>query len=141
MLEFGKWAVFKPVGLLMQATIIDFNTEDDALESSESIEISSQYAAAGSAISSSTSASSNFEPKAPPPAPPPPPPPPPCPVVKSNDGDDDEPKCKKLSWKELKINLDGTIWEKVCNNAFPYEMSYKSWWVRVSIPAMDLSAV
>lgn len=113
MLEFGKWAVFKPVGLLMQATIIDFNTEDDTLESSESIEISSQYAPAGSsAISSSANGSSDGMPKSPPPAPPPPPPPP-CPVVRSSDDDDEEPKCKKLSWKELKIDLDGTIWDKV----------------------------
>ena len=107
MLEFGKWAVFKPIGLLMQATIIDFNNDDDALESSETIEISSQYPQ-----------STNVVPKSPGPTtapPPPPPPPPPCPVIRNKtEQENDDPKCKKLSWKELKIDLRNTVWEKVC---------------------------
>ncbi|XP_065066289.1 formin-J-like [Rhopilema esculentum] len=106
MLEFGKWAVFKPIGLLMQATIIDFNNDDDALESSETIEISTQYPQSTTVV-----------PKSPGPAtapPPPPPPPPPCPVIKNRiEQENDEPKCKKLSWKELKIDLRNTVWEKV----------------------------
>ena len=107
MLEFGKWAVFKPIGILMQATIIDFNTEDDALESSEAIELTP-----ASTTTTSATLLPNLEtPKAPPPAPPPPPPPP-CPVAKI-DVSDGEPKCKKLSWKELKIDLKNTVWEKV----------------------------
>ena len=101
MLEFGKWAVFKPIGLLMQATIIDFNTEDDTLESSESIELSPAVTAPITLES----------PKAPPP-PPPAPPPPPCPAIKSIK-DEEEPQCKKMSWKELKIDVKNTIWEKV----------------------------
>lgn len=108
MLEFGKWAVFKPIGLLMQATIIDFNTEDDALESSETIELSPAATTTVATIPDSKPS------EAPPPPPPAPPPPPPCPDVRNDtNGNDEVPKCKKLSWKELKIDVKNTIWERV----------------------------
>lgn len=90
----------------MQATIIDFNTEGDTLESSEAIELAPTTATTGAPKLPS--------PKGPPPPPPPPAPPPPPPVVrKESIGIGDGPKCKKLSWKELKIDVKDTIWEKV----------------------------
>ena len=104
MLEFGKWAVFKPIGLLMQATIIDFNTEDDTLESNDSIELSP-------GITAPELTTTLESPQAPPP-PPPAPPPPPCPDI-TNTIDEKEPRCKKMNWKELRIDLKNTIWEKV----------------------------
>eukprot|EP00794_Sanderia_malayensis_P009136 gene9136-10109_t len=110
MLEFGKWAVFKPIGILVQATIIDFNTEDDALESNETTEIASQYASTSAAlINHNTAPKTNSD--SVPNAPPPPPVPPPLPTTPN--GNDDVLRCKKISWKELKIDTKNTIWDKV----------------------------
>ncbi len=97
------------MGILMQATIIDFNNDDDALESSESIEIASQYASTSASLIRPASKT-----PAPPSGIPAAPPPPPLPVqVVNTPSSDEDLKCKKVSWKELNIDMKNTIWDRV----------------------------